>query len=497
MIQTNTSVRHCDSRNHRGRERSWPRVLNDVHAKINRTTVNEVVVVREWNDIVRTVHRANRDDRPVSISGGRHAMGGQQFASHAIHLDMRSFNRVLAFDATRGTITVEAGMQWPKLLLECFLHQRGTANRWGIVQKQTGADRLSIGGAVSANIHGRCLARKPFVQDIESLVVIDARGRAIRCSRDENYELFQLVVGGYGLFGVVASVTIRLGRREKVQRVVELMSIDRLMSAFAQRIAEGYLYGDFQFAIDSTSPDFLRSGVFSCYRPVSASTPILANQLRLSHDDWNDLIYLAHVDKRRAFERFRDFYLASSGQIYWSDTHQAGYYLDDYHEAVDQQTSATHRATEIITELYVPRTRLCPFMDDARSYLREQNANLIYGTIRLIERDDESFLNWAREDFACVIFNLHTEHTPEGLTSSRCHFRQLIDLAMKHGGSFYLTYHRFAAWEQVIGCYPQFPEFLRLKKKYDPQLRFQSEWYRHYERECCKSQRGPRPQPKH
>jgi hypothetical protein len=26
------------------------------------------------------------------------------------------------------------------------------------------------------------------------------------------------------------------------------------------------------------------------------------------------------------------------------------------------------------------------------------------------------------------------------------------------------------------------PEFLRLKRRYDPDLRFQSEWYRHYAR---------------
>jgi hypothetical protein len=44
----------------------------------------------------------------------------------------------------------------------------------------------------------------------------------------------------------------------------------------------------------------------------------------------------------------------------------------------------------------------------------------------------------------------------------------------------YLTYHRDATRRQVETCYPQFAEFLRLKKKYDPQERFQSNWYRDY-----------------
>ena len=39
--------------------------------------------------------------------------------------------------------------------------------RWGIVQKQTGADRLSLGGALACNAHGRGLALKPIVDQVE------------------------------------------------------------------------------------------------------------------------------------------------------------------------------------------------------------------------------------------------------------------------------------------------------------------------------------------
>lgn len=60
------------------------------------------------------------------------------------------------------------------------------------------------------------------------------------------------------------------------------------------------------------------------------------------------------------------------------------------------------------------------------------------------------------------------------------HFRRLIDHGTRHGGSYYLTYHRWARRAQVERCYPQFAEFLRLKRKHDPEERFQSEWYRHY-----------------
>ena len=60
----------------------------------------------------------------------------------------------------------------------------------------------------------------------------------------------------------------------------------------------------------------------------------------------------------------------------------------------------------MITELYIPQSKLIVFMDNARQLLRDLDADIIYGTVRLIRKDDESSLPWAREDFACVIFNL-------------------------------------------------------------------------------------------
>jgi hypothetical protein len=46
-------------------------------------------------------------------------------------------------------------------------------------------------------------------------------------------------------------------------------------------------------------------------------------------------------------------------------------------------------------------------------------------------------LAWACEDFACVIFNLHTEHYKAGITRSAAAFMALIDEALVLGGSFF------------------------------------------------------------
>jgi FAD/FMN-containing dehydrogenase len=134
----------------------------------------------------------------------------------------------------------------------------------------------------------------------------------------------------------------------------------------------------------------------------------------------------------------------------------------------------------MITEIYVPRPALPDFMTEVGNVFRNNGMPIVYGTVRLIEQDDESFLAWANQRYVCVIFNLHTVHTPQGVERAAQAFRDLIDMGIRRGGSYYLTYHRYARRDQVEACYPRLPEFLRFKRKYDPQERFQSEWYRHY-----------------
>jgi hypothetical protein len=262
-------------------------------------------------------------------------------------------------------------------------------------------------------------------------------------------------------------------------RTVEIRWLDELIALFADRSANGYLFGDFQFSIDEVSPDFLKRGVFSCYGILEKDVPMPESQPEFGADGWENLIHLAHTDRAKCFDVYADYYLRTDGALYWSDIHQLSVYLDDYHAKLDKDLNADCAGTEMISELYVPRENLTEFMNRAAEELRRRQVTVIYGTIRLIEKDTESFLSWAREDFACVIFNIHTDHCPEGIERSREAFRALIDIALSLRGSFYLTYHRWATKAQLLTAYPQFPEFIRSKRKHDPQNRFQSDWWRH------------------
>jgi FAD/FMN-containing dehydrogenase len=458
------------------------RFVNDIHSGLNRTRVSKIVAPKSAAEIQEIIRQARAQRTAISIAGGRHAMGSQQFGTDTILVDMTGLNGLTAFDDERHLIEVSGGAFWPAIMDEYLRRQSGQVRQWGIAQKQTGADKISIAGTLAANAHGRGLTMKPFVSNIEAFTLINADGELVKCSRDENPDLFKLAVGGYGLFGIVSSVTLRLVPRQKIQRVVEIRTTEGLMDAFDQRIKSGFLYGDFQFSIDRKSDDFLHRGVFSCYKPVDQTTVMPDHEKQLSDESWRTLLYLAHENKSEAFKRYADYYMSTNGQLYWSDMHQLSFYPEHYHRLIDRKMHAIHPGSEMITEINVPRAELADFLAEVRNDFRKNNVELIYGTVRLIEKDEETFLPWAKQPYACTIFNLHSSHTPSALHDSAEAFRRLIDIAVRRKGTYYLTYHTYARKDQVVACYPNFPDFLALKRKFDPQERFQSNWYRHYKK---------------
>lgn len=455
-------------------------LVNDIHSQLNETRVDRVVAVDSEEALRLAIMVAAREGRAVSIAGGQHAMGGQQFGRGTILLDTRSMRRVHHFDTVRGIIDVDAGIQWPDLVAYLISAQQGRSQQWGIIQKQTGADRLTLGGALAANIHGRGLKYRPLIDDVESFAIMDGSGVLRTCSRTQNRELFNLAIGGYGLFGVITRVRLRLMPRTKLERIVRVIDTEDLITAFDQRIAEGFLYGDCQFSTDINSDGFLKRGVFSCYRPLPDDAEIPSHSKELNEANWRELYYMSHADTRRAYEEYVAYYISTSGQRYWSDTHQMSVYIDHYHEELDRRLQAKVSGSEMITELYVPRTALAAFLMAVRTDFRETEAKLVYGTIRLIEKDSESFLAWAKESWVCFVMNLHVDHSESGLKTAIANFRRLIDRAIEFGGSYFLTYHRWATREQVEACYPQMIRFLKYKLQYDPNEVFQSDWYRHY-----------------
>src|SRR5260370_41966602 len=71
---------------------------NDVHSQLNPTRVLGVSQPRSAEEVQSIVRSARKDRKVISVAGGRHAMGGQQFGTDTLLLDIRKLSRVLQLD---------------------------------------------------------------------------------------------------------------------------------------------------------------------------------------------------------------------------------------------------------------------------------------------------------------------------------------------------------------------------------------------------------------
>lgn len=135
-----------------------------------------------------------------------HARGrsyGDSSLSERVILTNR-FDKILAFDETSGIVTCESGVTLSEII-DAFL-PRG----W-FPSITPGTRFISIGGAIASDVHGKNHHKAGcFSECVVSFDLMLPGGGIVRCSREENADLFHATCGGMGLTGIILEATFRL-----------------------------------------------------------------------------------------------------------------------------------------------------------------------------------------------------------------------------------------------------------------------------------------------
>lgn len=117
-----------------------------------------------------------------------------------------ALDRLVAYDPASGILTAEAGMTFGDIL------QRVVPDGW-FTPVTPGTRRLSLGGAVANDVHGKeHRAQGTFGRHVTEFVLWRSdRGRVV-CGPEQNSDLFRATIGGLGLTGLITQVTFRLLR---------------------------------------------------------------------------------------------------------------------------------------------------------------------------------------------------------------------------------------------------------------------------------------------
>jgi len=130
--------------------------------------------------------------------------------------------------------------------------------------------------------------------------------------------------------------------------------------------------------------------------------------------------------------------------------------------------------------LFLPPGEAERFMADTRGRCAEWRVGLLGVEVRRTLAEEETFLRWARREYAAVVLHLEELRTLGGAVRTTQLRREIIDSAIARGGSFAIACTPEATREQVEACYPELKAVLAEKRRFDPEEKLSTPWYRHY-----------------
>ena len=424
-------------------------------------------------DVQQLVVNARENDQTITIVGaGRGNSVKNNSKKDFYELKQDRMNGVISVDVKSKKITVQPGITWAEIL--------EAINPFGlsVAVMQSFCD-FSVGGTIGVNAHGQDFRFAPIAQTIDSMVIVDAQGSIKKLSRSENNELFSLVIGGYGLFGVIVEVTLHL--------------VDNVMLEKEVTIADNA-------AVFAASKDFVLNNDIALYsaRFDMGSCHFMERMLTITYKDTHEIINkplktigaieilrgkaintLFNLVRCNSFLRNARIHLESAlfeGAFYTRRTRNNAMYYK-----TGALSHSDDKKIEILQEYFVPLKNAEQFIQDARRVLKKHGVDVLNCTLRYVKQDTISYLPYASETVAAFVFYCMIDNNQTGFKMAKEWTCELVDTALKNNARFYLPYYCFATKEQVRMAYPEFDSFITLKKKYDPQELFVNDLYLTYQ----------------
>ena len=446
-----------------------PGYIDDA-SRLNLTHIAEVWRVPVDSDdpegqISQLLARARAEGLRVSIAGARHSMGGHTIYPGGIVLDMLSWNQ-MELDESSKLLKVQAGAVWEDVI--AYLDPLG----WSVIVMQSN-NSFSVGGSISVNCHGWQYDRPPIASTVESFRLMQADGTIVRCSRTENRELFSLTLGGYGLFGVILDVELRVTANERYRLEQHVVPVNEALATFDKIMNKTGL--QLVYARMNIVPDtILNKAIINAFfsdpgGEIPALTEPGTAELKRAvfrgsaQSDYGKELRWSVETKLQPLLRGKKF---SRNQL--------------LNESVEVFQNRSADSTDILHEYFVPRKNLTGFVQAMRRIIPQHKANLLNVTVRVVNEDKDTFLRYADQPMIAFVMLFVQDKTSEGEIRMQAVTRDLIDAAIEHEGRYYLPYRLHATNEQFHRAYPQAGEFFDRKRKYDPQELFQNQFYIKY-----------------
>ncbi len=448
-----------------------PKGYTDDASQLNLTKMDTIIAIpTNRNEIEMQLQNifkyAHKNNLKISISGAKHSMGGHTIYPGGILLNMLSYKH-MQLDTTSNILTIGSGALWEDALK--YLDKYGKS-----VAIMQAFSSFSIGGSISVNGHGWQKNLPPISESVVSFSIMMADGTILTCSRQENEELFKLVLGGYGLFGVILDVKLKVVDNTALTYKYIRLSPENYVSYYKKYVSDNpdvnLVFGRLRIS----DKHFLEEATLNFFE--KANTPVVPRLQEAKSTEPQRLVFRGSVDSEYG-KRLRWDLETGMNKVSKNEVYSRNELLNDHVSLIENKDE---RSTDLLQEYFIPKRNFNAFIEDIKPILRKSKIDLLNITIRGVRADKDSYLNYAREDVFGFVILFNQKKTEEqeiemkGLTNS------LVDAALKNEGTFYLPYRLHIDRDKMRKSYPQADAFFKLKLKYDPTEIFSNKFYLHY-----------------
>ncbi len=303
-----------------------------------------------------------------------------------------------------------------------------------------------------------------------------ADGTIVRCSREENAELFSLVLGGYGLFGIILDVELEVVPNRRYRREQIVVPADQSLAAFDEVLREHPDVSLIYARMNVSADQFLDGVILSVFHDEPSADGSLPPLQEPGMTQLRRLIFRGSADSEYG-KRLRWDAETELQPLVAREFYSRNQLLNEGVEVFENRSSDT---TDILHEYFLPRHNVRTFVLQLRNLIPRHGGNLLNVTVRSVDRDDDSFLRYADRPMLSLVMLFVQPRTAAGEAKMQEMTREMIDVAISLGGRYYLPYRLHATPQQFHQAYPQAEEFFKLKRKYDPDELFQNQFYLRY-----------------
>lgn len=415
------------------------------------------VVVKDINELQ---HVVTHTKIPIIIKGAQYSHGGHTLIQDGMQIDLRYLDKI-KYNQDTKILTVQSGATWYKIIKFLLPY-----NRVPVVMQSY--YNFSVGGSISVNCHGRTMQYGTIGNSINEMLVMLSDGTILKCSRNTNSDLFQGIIGGYGLLGIILEVSLetaencmmKLDIKKDKQPLFNDNTILYNGVIFTDKIDEIYNYNWVKVKIKvKVNVNFNSTNDLNNHqkliRPLQPYNKTIPEQLMR----WCPLLRLVRSYIEPAIHLKNKYQYRS---------HEIGY------DVTEHSVLLKHPTTTVLQEYFIPIKNFDLFMSFLK--LNIKGINCLNISIRYIQKCNCSILNYAPVDSYSIVLYLSIFNSSLGLDRLTQWTNMMLDHTINLDGKFYLPYLRSYDVTKIKSMY-NFDQFMNIKKKYDPSGKFQSDWF--------------------